>query len=157
MSDRYPQTQSVPRYSEEEIIRFRELFAPIAKQYRSGSRLAWFIVIASVILLLIGYMQNIIAAGWFFGAVIVCWIVAGLIICRSVLVCPACRGKLDSLELGRYCPECGAADIIPAGVFHPPCCGTCHKELRRGGRSAARSYRIHACTHCGLALDLRGF
>ena len=81
-----------------------------------------------------------------------CWLVClGAIVSARQLICPGCDNLIDAID--RYCPECGGTPLIPGGLFKTPECTVCGKKLRFG---KSRSFRIRACTHCGVMLDEQG-
>ena len=154
MSEPVSFSKNSPRFSPEEQARFREMFAPIAQQYRKGSRRAYVILGVGAAIILTGFLLPKIYTGWVVGAFFLCWL-ALLIFAftRPSLECPACHGVLDSRELGSFCPECGASNLKPGGWFRAPHCEVCGKSLRRG---KSRQFTIRACTHCGVILDEKG-
>jgi hypothetical protein len=142
-------------WSEEEQKRFREIFAPTAKECRSASKYAQvflgigMVVCLSCFTLPKGFMP------WAAGIVVICWlIVLSLKLSLVSVDCPACRCALNSPDFGDYCPECGAGKLVPAELFRAARCNACHKRFVSRSR---RNYKIRACTHCGLILDEKVF
>jgi RNA polymerase subunit RPABC4/transcription elongation factor Spt4 len=154
MSEPVSFSKNSPRFSVEEQARIRERFAPIAQQYRSGSRRALVIFAVSAVIIASGFLMPRPLAGWVVGAFFICWLtLLVLALTRPPLECPSCRRLLDSRELGSFCPECGSGGLKEGGWFRAPHCDACGKGLRRG---KGRLYRIRACTHCGVILDEKG-
>src|SRR6266446_10623852 len=67
-------SKNSPRFSPEEQTRFREMFAPIAQQYRKGSRRAYVILGVGAAIILTGFLLPKIYTGWVVGAFFICWL-----------------------------------------------------------------------------------
>jgi hypothetical protein len=149
-------TKTVSDYSMNELIRFREVFARNAARYRSyGRRLLVALAVGIVVAVVsINFLPKALL-GWIFGALIVSFF--GLLFHglsnRPLLECPACHNELDSKVLGPYCPECGSDQFVPAGLLRPPNCRACGRIMFEG---KGRSWKIRACTYCGVILDEEG-
>ena len=151
-----PVTRFVGDYTEEERLHFCEVFGLDAQRYRIYSRKSWLVEVMAFVV----WMVSI----YFFPRVGLAWICAllfagllGLVIygahSQPTLECPACHNRVDSRELGRYCPECGSGNLEPGVWLCPPTCRVCGKTMYRG---KGRRYKIRACTHCGVGLDDKG-
>lgn len=87
-------------------------------------------------------------------AAILCWLmIAAIGIAMPGLECSNCWQKLDR-AVHTFCPECGSSNLEAGGWLQSTRCNSCRKRLavRRGGRS----WKIRACTYCGVVLDERG-
>ncbi len=143
-------------YSEEELARFREVFAPQATRYRRYARRSHVLfAIFGAIALIVAYL-----AATHFPNALVDW-VCGLLVLgylamigyswrsQPLLECPGCQNRLDSGAFGRHCPQCGSPQFVPGGWLGSPKCTVCSETMHRG-------YKIRACTHCGVMLHERG-
>ena len=158
MSEPLPFSTSQPRFSPEEQRRLREIFAPMAQKYRSGSRMAMMAFGFMAATTFTGFLLPKAYAGWIVGSGFICWLVflgVGITRLGLELGCPACHGNLFSRELGSYCPECGAGSLKPGTWFRSPHCDSCGKSFWRG-KGRYYNYKMRACTHCGVMLDERG-
>ena len=146
------------RYTDDQLRQFRAAFAPQAMRYRSHGRVQVAIVVVGVILF-IGqiYLGKSGDWGWLQGAV------AGALFIvfvwhsmrRPTLECPACQRTIDVDVIGFHCPECGSAKGINSNWLIQRCCDACSKRIERDDEEG-RSYRVHACTCCGVLLDKEG-
>ena len=138
---------SWPTLEEHEELRRR--FAPTAARFRRIERiLPWlgFGLVISFVTMSATFPWGLPA----FVSILVSLAVLGSI---NTLKCPRCAGNLGG-EIRRFCPTCGDPDIERAGVFRAARCRECNVFLHRTKRG--RSYRVHACTHCGIWLDDEG-
>jgi predicted RNA-binding Zn-ribbon protein involved in translation (DUF1610 family) len=142
--------------NEEDLKRFREMFRPIAENYRRRMRNAYIIMAIALASILIDCALLLwFDSVWFVAFFVVCWITIVIAFTSGPhLRCPACGKGLDVLELGLFCPECGAQAMQKGGWVSAPLCTSCGKRLRRGRGN--RMFKIRACTHCGVKLDDRG-
>jgi hypothetical protein len=140
-------------FSAEELSHFREIFRPLAERYRRHLRTACIVLGLSFACILFGFVMPKTLFPWFLGGFFICWLTLLLLISLSpVPDCPSCHNRLDR-GFGAYCPECGARALHPGGWLRAGQCSSCGRAMRRG---KSRSYRIRACTHCGVMLDERG-
>jgi hypothetical protein len=146
--------REVADYPAEERDRLRDAFRSTAAGYRRHGRIAAWCFGGFLCCILLVLVLRKSSPPWFaMVPALVCWI-AGFVAMMSAprLVCPGCSNKMD-INLGRYCPECGAPQLQPGGWFRSPRCGSCDRPMRR---NKTRGYKIRACTHCGLMLDEAG-
>ena len=161
-----PVTKVVSDYSAEELLHFREQFAPVAQNWDKHNRrikictfacTIWMII--GIIIIILGSYMKIFpefhkgeikfllllwCAPWFFPVYV-------FLRQQSRLEkCPACLKHL--LLLGNYCPECGS-NQLEKEKWSWPKCNDCGKDLKLGKR---RKYKIRFCPHCGVFLDEKG-
>src|SRR2546423_8209890 len=109
MSEPVSFSKNSPRFSVEEQARIRETFAPIAREYRLGSRRALVILALGAVILMSGIFMPKPLVGWIMGAFFICWLTLLVFaLTRTSLECPSCHCLLDPRELGSFCPECGS-------------------------------------------------
>ena len=141
----------VTDYSPEEVGTFRERFKPLAEHYHRRSRLAGYCHIGLCLcFILVVVLPKQLRAYFFVG--VICSVLFRVFASPRTPDCPGCQLSLEGL--GAFCPECGSAPLQPGGWFEKPKCWTCGKGLRAG--RWGRSWKIRACTHCGLKLDEKG-
>jgi hypothetical protein len=142
----------VADYKPAELQQLKESFRPAAKGYRLRRRI--------VLLGLCGFAGGLLLALLLprrlmptsVAIALICWLVMFAAIgTEERPECPACTGFV--FELRHYCPECGGLLIPKKQSWEQTQCACCNKILR-GGKP--RTYRIRACTHCGVVLDDRG-
>jgi Protein of unknown function (DUF3592) len=130
-------------------------FEPLAVDYRARQRKFWIGMACFATCVVLGMLSKTsVPAFGLFGCAAIVSFVYLVRVAPRLPACPACQGGLDAHN-GTYCPECGARALGAAGWFGARRCSACSKTMswsRRGGRR----YRIHACTHCGLVMDMRG-
>jgi hypothetical protein len=139
-------------YTPDDAAAFREQFRPLAQNYRRRSRMTGFGMAGAYLFAVLGVVLLPNFGIYFlFGGISSCLLIA---LSEPVAPhCPACHNKLDA-GLGVFCPECGSQSLQPGGWFGSPRCDSCRKTLNC---SRGRSYKIRACTFCGLMLDQKGF
>ena len=149
-------------YSEEENKRYQEMFAKDSKNNRRMWLKASIIFfICFVVYCLIGLSLSnhpIAAAFWIIGFfVIPLPALTPVFLADTKLKCPACRKNLfrSGLEVGNYCPECGAADLKLKGWLSSPYCDSCGKKFIEV--KGVRNYKIRVCTYCGLLFSGKGY
>jgi predicted RNA-binding Zn-ribbon protein involved in translation (DUF1610 family) len=172
MSKLLPVTKVVSDYSAEELMRFREQFAPVVQKNRQycrklGLRMAAFFspILFGIFICIIGG----IAMGpesdmpkWVIGCLLSLGLISLLAIVSLVafplprlhVECPSCNNPILTRFLGHYCPECGSRQLEPGNWLRLPRCTACGKHIRFG---RGRHFTIRACTHCGVFLDEKGF
>ena len=148
-----PVQQFAADYGPEDLKRFREMFRPIAENFRRWKVIRWIIIVVCFAYFLICciFQMSDNISWWvlFFG----CWLAYIVsLVTESKLKCPACGN--DMSDLGLICPECGDKAVQKGGWFSRPSCTSCGERLGRGRHG--RSYKIRACTHCGVKLDDEG-
>lgn len=137
-------------YSPEERLNLCRTFAATAMGYRCRIRIMTCTVagfFASVALMPLLGVNGVL---WI---EMLCFLICvGAVATSATLVCPGCGNPLETM--GRFCPECGGTPLIPGNLlFKPTKCSVCGKSVRFG---RTRSYKIRACTHCGIVLDEKG-
>src|SRR5262249_52129537 len=156
----------VTDYTPEEQVQFQQAFRALLERHRYypkritysiGAYIALSFVFftnifpeASLPIALLGYIIGFLAL----------LLVLILYVWRS-LKCPACHNCLD-WGFGDYCPECGNKALQQHMVWwnsgDERKCASCSRTLQQfeGARTSTKSYRIRACTYCGVKLDERG-
>lgn len=155
------------RYTPEETVRLQEMFRPQAHLFRRRQRQALTAFLVGSVPFFGSLLLNRFCDFLFdrmpvpqsfatpLGALAAVSLVIsiGFLWSLPTLRCPACKSFLNR-GISRHCPECGSDQLEP-NIFGNLCCKTCGKDLE-SRRNKGRSYRIHACTGCGLMLDYRG-
>jgi hypothetical protein len=143
-------------FTPEQVAQFRSTFKPQADRYRLYSSL----FIPSCLLLFGGGVLFQFCHGWA-KIIPILTLAAGALLLLAVMFvpmpkCPGC-GRRFSSSITTHCPECGRASVTqrPGGLFRPPQhkCEGCGKELWAG---KGRTFKIRACTQCGVILDDEG-
>jgi hypothetical protein len=152
-------------YSPPEREQMQRAFAPIAGSYRRQKPVAVGCISGMALCLLLMQLVPRFLSPWLLVPAAVCFVsalVAGL--SAPDLICPSCQNELEH-DLGAYCPECGSRNLQAGGWerspdytwFREPSCNACRRMLLRSKRlTQRRLYKVRACTHCGLMLDVRG-
>lgn len=155
------------KYTLEETIRLQEMFLPQSDLYRRRRKHAMtaFVVGGLPLIgsLLLNGISNFLldrtpipqsfAAPIGYLCLLSLAIGMGLMWSLPALKCPACHSFLNQ-GISRFCPECGS-DHLDTDMFGRPLCKSCGMTVK-GKRNEARSYRIRACTGCGVMLDYQG-
>jgi hypothetical protein len=137
----------------EERAQLRETFAPSARRFRFSIRIAYCLIAAAGVCMLLGVLLPNSMFNWIMGGTFLCWVlVVSMMLLSPRLVCPACSNKLE-LGFGPFCPECGENGLEFPGWPCAPHCSACGRDMRR---RKTRFYRIRACSYCGLWLDDEG-
>jgi hypothetical protein len=145
--------REVADYSVEERSHFREAFSSIAAGYRHHAHIGYFGVGGFAACILLAMILSKWLFPWFFVPGLIFWLIAlGSALSAPQLICPGCSNDIEH-RFESYCPECGSRQFQRRGWWRSPSCTACGKTMRRG---KGRSYKIRACTHCGLMLDERG-
>lgn len=91
-------------------------------------------------------------------AAIIMMIALGVIQVASppLIACPTCRCDLARSPL-RFCPECGAPELLCDGR-NAPICASCNSELSRGHVKGGwvRHYRVKYCSCCSQYVSEKG-
>lgn len=142
------------RYSDAELRGFRTEFARQVIPYRQYCRRAIIVVGSGFVATFIGSVFIPFGPG-LWPLVGVGLVVAGLLVYdqfrRPKLTCPACQRRINLNSVGLYCPKCGSGQGITKPWFGPAKCDDCGKVIDKGEDS--RSWKVHACTYCGVYLD----
>ena len=140
-------------YTADQAAAFREQFKPLAAHYRSRlRRVGWGMGAAVAVFLILGHLlPDNLTVFCFLGGV-ASFLLVGVIGWPVLPPCPACHNSLDGY-VGTFCPECGSPSL-KRGWLQPPKCNSCGKWMGTG--RGGRSYKIRACTHCGVMLDEMG-
>jgi len=144
-----PVSRFAKDYTEEERVRFREVFRPVAEHYRYRVRIAYFAMAAFFLSIVMGFTlpESLFV---YIGPVGFCGCVFAFLVALRLPNCPACSNALG-YRFGRYCPEC-SGELQPGSWWNGPRCRTC--GTLSWGRG--RSFGVRVCTHCGVFLDARG-
>jgi hypothetical protein len=174
MSKLLPVTKEVSDYTDEELAKFYEQFAPVLQKWHHLNRrsivfMALIFVNLLIILVvslamtkgnILEWIPAIIPLGTLCisSGLILFFLVCSIFVWNPIYrlaKCPACHNSLFSIKLEHYCPECGSNQLKVGNWLKSPRCNECGKylEWRRGGRN----YKIRYCTHCGVLLDKKGF
>jgi hypothetical protein len=163
-------TKVADEYSIDELMQFREQFAPIAQRCRKLKRRNRICFFAGIIWMAIPLtklsvfsdilpkslqtsLQNLMV-GWPLGVLL--WFLLTIVFWVQLLrfECPACHNRLASRRLGSYCPECGSDQLEAGNWYRAWRCNACGKRLAHDKEGPC--YKIRYCTHCGVFLDEKG-
>ena len=149
-------------FSEVDQNRYQEIFAQDARKNRRMWRITYVIVfICFFLYFFIGLSLSkhpIAGAFWIIGLfVIPLPALTPVLLANTELKCPACHKNLfrPGLEVGNYCPECGAAGLKLKGWITCEYCESCRKKFMQS--RYGRNYKIRVCTYCGLLFSEKGY
>ncbi len=154
--------RTIADYTPEEVARFRASYKPLVAEYRRHQRIAVFAVAAFLLCSLAGLLSPKPVKLFVFIGILALFLPVGtlyLLFCFSKLReprCPAC-GNPPGFPFGAFCPECGSRTLEPSPSKWSggaASCRSCGRKLSIG--DGGRSYKIRACSHCGLLLDEQG-
>ena len=123
-----------PPYTEEQLRRFREEFAPQVSRYRhhQGRWVISLVVISLPFLFAIPFVIYDHAVGYFVTLIVslIAHYIWGWLGTPS-MVCPACQHGVDLDHVANHCPHCGAAPVSHVGLYDTPFCKPCGRELTK--------------------------
>ena len=148
------------RFTEEDQKRYQEMFAPSVQKFSSSNWRNYVMIgitfaIVCITLRLLPNSSLSAALGCIGMISLFGLLFIFMCVTRVYLKCPACHKNLYSnLEVGNFCPECGASGLKSGDWGTLPHCDSCCKSFVEadGGTSS----RIRACTYCGLVFSEKG-
>ncbi len=144
-------------YSNEEIAGIQRKFNALMARRRRLQRIGFavFGIVFAVCFALV-FLAPRSYTNWIIWLFVVFFAIFGFALAKihPLLRCLGCKMKLEG-SFGNYCPVCGGnpLKLINHRQAH---CARCNRQLYYSFKGY-RTFKIRACTHCGVTLGRSGF